>query len=148
MGRPAKITAIVFGVFVFLGVSALVARALVGNGNERAAVLKVLQAQARGDVDGVLARLDACAAEPTCVRGVRARADEVRRPGRVEILRYDPSVKVALTRRLGTARVAWRTDEQDLPVVQCVKVRREGPLTGGGAEILAISGPIAATGSC
>lgn len=148
MGRPAKITAIVFGAFVFLGISLLLTRALVGSGNERAQVLEVLRAQARGDVEGMLARLDACRAEPACVQTVRERAPRLERPGEVEILQYDPSVDVALTRQNGTGRVAWRTDRRTLPVVQCVKVRREGPLTGGRTDLLAISGPIAPTGSC
>jgi hypothetical protein len=32
--------------------------------------------------------------------------------------------------------------------VQCVRVRREGPLTGGGVELLAVSDPIALDGAC
>ena len=40
-----------------------------------------------------------------------------------------------MTRRSGTGRVAWRAGGS-LPVVQCVKARREGPLTGGGVELL------------
>jgi hypothetical protein len=148
MGRPAKITAVVFGLFVFLGISLLLTRALVGSGNERAAVLEVLRAQARGDIDGVLAELDACRAEPACVQTVRQRAATLERPGEVEILQYEPSVDVALTRQQGTGRVAWRTDERTQPVVQCVKVRREGPLSGGSTELLAISSPIEPTASC
>lgn len=148
MGRPAKITAIAFGVFFFLGISLLLTRSLVGSGNERAQVLEVLRAQARGDVAEVLDRLDACRAEPACVRTIRDRAAELRRPGDVEILQYDPSVDVALTRQQGTGRVAWRTDQRTLPVVQCVKVRREGPLTGGRTELLSITAPIDPTGSC
>jgi hypothetical protein len=33
-------------------------------------------------------------------------------------------------------------------VVQCVKARREGPLTGGGVELLALSDPIRLDASC
>ena len=102
--RPAKITAIAFGIFVFLGISALLAKALSGAGNERAEVLTVLEAQARGDADEVLERLDACRRQPVCVRLTRARVAELKRPGQVQIVRYDPSIQVALTRQAGTAQ--------------------------------------------
>ncbi|MDQ5834245.1 MAG: hypothetical protein M3550_14500, partial [Actinomycetota bacterium] len=65
----------------------------------------------------------------------------------VEILNYRPSVRVTMTRRAGTGRVAWRAG-RSLPVVQCVNALREGPLTGGGVELLAISKPIALDASC
>ena len=145
---PAKLTAIVFGVFVFLGVSALLAKALSGAGTERATVLTVLEAQAKGDAEEVLRQLDACRRQETCVRTTRARVEKLARPGQVQIVRYDPSVQVALTRQAGTARVVWRTTEDRMPVVQCVKVRREGPLSGGRSEILALTDPIGLQGSC
>ena len=72
---------------------------------------------------------------------------ELRRRGAVQILSYQPSTRLALTRKLGTARVAWRAGDE-LPVVQCVRVRREGPLTGGTVELLSVSAPIAGDGSC
>ena len=147
MRRVTLITAIAFGTFVFLGISFLLARALTGSGAERSRVIDVLRAQARGDADAVLKQLPACAAEPACARVTRERVAELKRPGRVEILTYRPSVRVTMTRRAGTGRVAWRAGES-LPVVQCVKARREGPLTGGGVELLAISKPIARDASC
>ena len=148
MLRPGKITAIAFGVFVFLGVSALLAKALSGAGNERAEVLEVLEAQARGDAVAVLERLDACRRQPVCVRLTRARVEKLKRPGQVQIVRYDPSVQVALTRQAGTARVVWRTTEERFPVVQCVRVRREGPLSGGRSDLLALTDPVGLQGSC
>ena len=69
------------------------------------------------------------------------------RPGRVEILTYKPSATLALTRQVGTGRVAWRAGT-GLPVVQCVRVRRDGPLTGGDVELLSLSDPIAGDASC
>jgi hypothetical protein len=139
--------AIGFVIFVFLGISLLFARGLTGAGDERAKVLEVLQAQARGDADAVLGELSACRAEPACAQVTRERVARLRRPGRVEILTYTPSVRVALTRRTGTGRVAWRAGA-GMPVVQCVRVRREGPLTGGGVELLAISAPIGGEEGC
>ena len=148
MARRTKITAIVFGAFVFLGISLMLARAFAGAGAEREQVLELLRAQARGDSEAVLARLPDCRRQPACASAVRARARQVERPGRVKILRYEPSVNVALTRQAGTARVAWHTDQRKLPVVQCVKVRREGPLTGAKVELVVISEPKPGTASC
>jgi hypothetical protein len=65
----------------------------------------------------------------------------------VEILNYEPSTRLSLTRKTGSGRVAWRAGES-LPVVQCVRVRREGPLTGGGVTLLAVSKPIELDGAC
>jgi hypothetical protein len=139
--------AIGFVVFVFLGCAALFARALTGAGTERARVLDMLEAQARGDADAVLADLPACRAEPACAQVTRERVAQLRRPGRVEILRYSPSVQVALAETRGIGRVAWRAGNGP-PVVQCVRVRREGPLAGGGVELLAVSDPIGREAAC
>jgi hypothetical protein len=139
--------AIAFAVFVFLGLAGLLARGLTGAGAERARVLDVLEAQARGDAAAVLEELPACGAEPACARVTRERVAELERPGRVEILQYSPSVQVALTERTGVGRVAWRADT-GLPVVQCVRVRREGPVTGADVELLAISAPIGPEDAC
>jgi hypothetical protein len=147
MRRPRNLIVAGFFVFVFLGISFLLARGLTGAGNERSKVLDVLEAQARGDADAVLADLPACRAEPACAQVTRERVAKLRRPGDVEILNYQPSVQVALTRQTGTGRVAWRAG-RSLPVVQCVRVRRDGPLTGGDVELLSISAPIGADASC
>jgi hypothetical protein len=145
--RRKRTLVIAFFVFVFLGVSFLLARGLTGAGNERSKVLDVLRAQAAGDADAVLAALPACAAEPACVQVTRERVAQLRRPGKVEILNYQPSIQVALTRQTGTGRVAWRAGTS-LPVVQCVRVRRDGPVTGGDVELLSISAPIGREASC
>jgi hypothetical protein len=145
--RTAVLIAAAFVVLLFAGLSALLARGLSGAGTERSAVLAVLQAQARGDGAGTLAQLPACRREPACARVTAERARSLRRPGRVQILAYAPTTRFALTRTTGTARVAWRAGDS-LPVVQCVKARREGPVTGAGVELLAISAPIAHDGSC
>jgi hypothetical protein len=145
--RPAVLIAAGFGVFVFLGLSFLLARGLTGSSSERGMVLDVLEAQASGDAAAVLDQLPACRAEPACAQVTRARVRELERAGDVQILNYEPSVRLSLTRRTGTGRVAWRAGE-GLPVVQCVRVRREGPLTGGGVQLLALSDPIGLESSC
>jgi hypothetical protein len=146
--RRAKLwIPIAFAVFVFLGISALLARGLSATNTERADVLAVLHAQARGDANAVLALLPACRAEPACALQTRERVARSRVTGAIQILRYDPSARIALTNGIGTARVAWRAGTQ-LPVVQCVRVQREGPLSGASVELLSISAPIARDGSC
>jgi hypothetical protein len=140
--------AIAFGVFLFLGISFLLARALVGTGNERAVVLDILRAQARGDADAVLKLMPRCADNPTCAHVTRTRTARLRRPGSVEILNYSPSTQAAFTDQTGTARVAWRTQQRRFPVVQCVQVEREGPLTGGGVRVLSLSNPVGLEASC
>jgi hypothetical protein len=145
--RPAVLIVLAFGAFVFLGLSFLLARGLSAVSIERSKVRDLVAAQARGDAGAVLAELPACRAEPACVEITRARVRRLRRPGRIEILNFRPSTQLSLTRRLGTARVAWRAGTS-LPVVQCVRVRRDGPLTGGTVELLSMSDPIALQGGC
>jgi hypothetical protein len=136
-----------FGAFFFLGISALLARALSATGAERAKALDVARAEARGDVTAVLELTPACARDKACTAATRAFAGKLKRPGKVQILNYQPSVQLALTRQVGTGRVAWRAGTS-LPVVQCVRVRRDGPLTGGDVELLSISAPIGGEAGC
>jgi hypothetical protein len=145
--RARVLIPLLFGLFVFVGLSVLLARGLTGSGTERSDVLELVGAEARGDADAVLARMPACRREPACAQATRERVADLRRPGRVQILTYTPSARLALTRKVGTGRVAWRAGD-GLPVVQCVRVRREGPLTGGEVELLSISAPIASDGGC
>lgn len=147
MRRTRLYIVIGFLVFVFVGISAMLARGLTATGTERSKVLEVLEAQAAGDADAVLAALPACRAQPACAQVTRDRVDSLRRPGDVEILSYRPSVRIALTRQTGTGRVAWRAGGA-LPVVQCVRVRRDGPLTGADVELLSLSEPIGGEESC
>jgi hypothetical protein len=147
MRRTRLLIVFGFAAFVFLGMSGLMARALTGAGTERSRVLEVLEAQAAGDAAGVLAELPSCRAQPACAGVVRDRVQELERPGRVEILTYDPSVQVALVATEAVGRVAWRAGDS-LPVVQCVRVRRDGPLTGADVELLSISEPIGNDAGC
>ena len=107
----------------------------------------VVRAQATGNAHAVLAQMPACARDAACATATAGRVGKLRRPGVVEILQYVPSTELALTDQVGTGRVAWRAG-QGLPVVQCVRVERKGPLTGGGVQVLSISPPIANEGSC
>ena len=147
MRRPQVLIVVGFGVFVFLGISLMLARALSATGTERSKVREIAEAQARGDVKAVLQRTPACAREPACVAATDAFVAKLKRPGAVEILQYRPSVQLPLTNAVGTGRVAWRAGD-GLPVVQCVRVRRAGPLSGATVELLSISAPIGREASC
>ena len=78
MRRVTLVTAAVFGLFLFLGISFLLARALTGEGTERSRVLDVLRAQARGDAEAVLEMLPACSREPACARVTRTASRALR----------------------------------------------------------------------
>jgi len=125
----------------------MLARALAATGTERSRVLEVAQAQARGDVRAVLRATPACANQPACVAATTAFVGKLKRAGEVEILQYKPSVQVPLTRVTGTGRVAWRAGTSG-PVVQCVRVRRDGPASGARVELLSISPPIGNEAPC
>ena len=148
MRRTRVLIVVGFLVFVFLGVSAMLARALSAAGTERNHVLDVAQAEARGDAGEVLRMTPACAVQPACAVTTRAFVAKLKRPGDVEVLQYLPSVQVTFTRTTGTGRIAWRAGRQGLPVVQCVTVRRDGPLTGNTVELLSISAPIDNESAC
>ena len=145
--RPAVVTAIVFGAFVFLGISVFLARGLSATGTERSEVVEVLRAQARGDSEGVLAHLRECRAVPACATSVRARTPRLKRAGEVEVLTYEPSVQLAITEQRATGRVAWRVGTS-LPIVQCVRVLRRGAMQGAEVELISISPPIGREAPC
>jgi hypothetical protein len=146
--RSRVLLVVAFLAFVFLGISAMLARALSAAGTERSRVLDVARAQAAGDAGRVLALTPACGEQPACAAATREFVAKLKRSGDIEILQYRPSVQVTLTRTTGTGRVAWRAGRQGLPVVQCVRVRRDGPLTGNAVELLSISAPIEGESSC
>jgi hypothetical protein len=137
-----------FGAFVFLGITLMLARALSATGTERSRVVEIVQAEARGDAQAVLQRSPACAREPACATSTASFVAKLRQPGDIAILQYRPSVQMPLTNAVGTGRVAWRAGADGFPVVQCVRVRRDGPLTGATVDVLSISAPIGREASC
>ncbi|HSD78045.1 MAG TPA: hypothetical protein VLA98_11595 [Solirubrobacteraceae bacterium] len=141
--------AIVVAAVAFLAVSALLARWLTTEGRERDAVTGLLRAQARGDARAMLARLDGCAADARCAALARRNARRLRRPGRLEILRYDSATSYAIGAASGPTRVVWRVVGRGLPVVQCVEVRRGGSvLAGRSVTLRRLGAPIGRESSC
>ena len=99
MRRGRTLILIGFAAFLFLGFSALLARALTGAGDERAQVLDAARGpgrRRRGRRAGRAARLPR--RSRPAPRSCATRVAELQRDGRVEILNYTPSVQVALTR--------------------------------------------------
>jgi hypothetical protein len=138
---------IAVGVVLFLGVSLVLARYLSTENRERDAVYALLRDQARGDVRGMLGRLDGCDAR--CRAAAEANARRLARPGDVKILAYSSSTAYALGGAIGPTRVAWTIVNRQLPVVQCVEVQRTGSvLTGRAINLRALSVPINSQGSC
>ena len=58
------------GIVLFLGISGLLARFLTVENLERDMDLELVQAEARGDLAGVISRLSGCRADPACVAAV------------------------------------------------------------------------------
>jgi hypothetical protein len=146
VSRRAKLL-IAVGVVAFLAISLLLARYLTTENRERDAVYALLRDQARGDAQAMLARLHECDAR--CRAAVHDDARRLARPGTVKILAYDSSTAYSLGGASGPTRVAWTIINRQLPIVQCVQVRRNGNvLTGRGINLLALSAPIDRTGTC
>ena len=136
------------GVLLFLAISGVLARFLSVENVERDDDLAVIEAQARGDVNGMLARLEGCRASPECVARARANASSLRRAGAVKILSLKSTTAYSLAGSTGKTRLAW-TVIGKLPVVQCIEVRRTGSfLEGIKVTLLSLSAPIPNEADC
>lgn len=111
--------------------------------------MALLQDQAHGDAEGVLARLERCDAR--CAATVRATAQRFRGAGQVKIARLDSETAYSVFGRSeGWARVVWTLGEEGRPRVQCVRVLRDGnPVAGRSVSLLRLTAPLADNeGSC
>jgi hypothetical protein len=137
-------------VVVFLAISGMLARFFSVENVERDDVLALVQAEARGNVAGMLEELSGCRARPSCVAGVKADAGNphLRRSGAVKILQLDSKTAYSLFGATGKTRLAW-TVIGKLPVVQCVEVRRTGSFfVGIYVTLVGLSAPIDNEGIC
>jgi hypothetical protein len=133
---------------VFLALSGALARFLTTENVERDDEAALIQAQVRGDVNGMLEELSGCRESASCVATVRANASRLRRPGTPKILSLKSTTSYSLTGASGKTRLAWTVIGR-LPVVQCVEVRRTGnALTGIKIELLSLSAPISNVADC
>lgn len=139
---------IALGVLVFLAVSLLLARVFNVDGAERTAITGLVAAEARGDVNGMIERIERCAQSQACLARVSHDAATLTRRGNLAIIELQTSAGFSLTSTLGTARVAW-TVNRSLPIVQCVRVRRAGDVIRGlRVQLLAISARIPSDADC
>jgi hypothetical protein len=146
--RRHYLALIVIGIVLFLAISAVLARVFSADDAERSAITSLIQAEARGDSNAMLANITGCAARVSCRARVTQNAAALTRSGSVSILQLNTSTSFSLTSSLGTARVAWQTPSS-LPIVQCIRVRRAGnALTGLRVELLAISPRIESDSVC
>jgi hypothetical protein len=133
---------------VVLLVGFVAARWLTTENRERDAIFTLLQREAAGDADGVLARLKGC--DAACAAKVRAFVPRTRGAGAVKIARLDSGTSYTFGTATGTSRVVWVHGVDSRPIVQCVVVRRQGgPLSGRSVSLLRLSAPLADNeGSC
>jgi hypothetical protein len=145
---PKRVALIVIGILLFLAVSGLLARFFATENVERDDELALIQAQAKGNVNGMLADLTGCRERPSCVAAVRADARSLRRSGEVKILSLKSSTAYSLTGSSGQTRLAWTVIGR-LPVVQCIEVRRSGSIFEGiTVSLRSLSAPIGNEADC
>ena len=127
---------------VVLLVGFVAARWLTTENRERDAIFALVQREAAGDAEGVIARLDGC--DAACAAKVRAIVPRTRGAGAVKIARLDSGTSYTFGTATGTSRVVWVHGVDSRPIVQCVVVRREGgPLSGRSVSLLRLSAPLA-----
>jgi hypothetical protein len=148
MRPPLRILLLLLLPVAFVVISLGLARVLSANGAERDAILALLDDQARGDAEALVARLEGCAERPACVATARGNAARLRAPGKVVLVRLDASTSFSLGGHDGVARVVWKTPSRTT-VVQCVGVHRGGGVIGGlSVELRALSRPIGHQAAC
>jgi hypothetical protein len=141
---------IALGVIVFLVLSALLARFLTSDNLEREKDVALIEAEARGDAAGMISKLSGCRESPSCVALQRKNASNprLRRAGEVKVLSLTSATANSPTGATGKTRLAWTVLGQ-LPVVQCIEVKRSGnALTGVDVELLNLSAPINNEADC
>jgi hypothetical protein len=149
VSRARRRAYIAIAVVLFVVISAGLARILSANGAERTAIETVVRAEARGDAPAAERAIHGCAA--SCRARVEHDIGVLRRAGDPRLLRLDPSTQFSLGGGSeGTARVAWNTaGSSRLPVVQCMRVRRDGNVVSGlEVRIVRVSRPIGREASC
>jgi hypothetical protein len=135
-------------VILFLLISGLLARAFSIDGAERSAITSLVQAEAGANQAGMVRLLRNCSQTPSCRERVTQNTSRLAHPGHVLIVQINPSAGFSLGSTLGTARVVWRAGSE-LPVTQCVRVRRAGNVISGlNVELLNISPRIKTSDDC
>jgi hypothetical protein len=147
--RRAKLLTLVgAGIIVFLLITALLTHIFSVDGAERSAITSLVQAEAKGDENAMLARMHGCKEDISCRERVAEDAARLRHAGHVSILTIQTSAGFSLAGTTGAARVAWNVGNS-LPIVQCVRVRRAGNvLSGFTVELQAITPKLKGDAPC
>lgn len=146
--RRRHIVPILLVLVVFLVLSAMLARFLSTENVERDDVLAALEAETTGNERALFSELSGCRAVPDCVSDVRWNTTRLPRHGSIKIVSLTSATAYSLGGATGHTRVAWVVIGQ-LPVVQCLNVRRTGSFfTGISVSLLALSKPIPNEGNC
>jgi hypothetical protein len=148
MRRRNLLIAIGAGVVLFLAISALLARVFSVDSSERSAITSLIQAEARGQENAMLAQMRGCAQSIVCRGRVAEDAARLQHRGSVSIITIQTSAGFSLTSTTGAARVAWNAGGS-LPIVQCVRVRRAGNVISGlSVQLLAITPKLRGDAPC
>jgi hypothetical protein len=127
---------------LFLLVALGLARFLTQENRERGRVEELLRLEARGDVRGVAGALETC--DAGCRAKVGRFVPRVAGTGEVKIVRLDSSTSYSLGTAEGWSRVVWVRGPAGRPLVQCIRVRRNGsPLAGRTISLLRVTAPLA-----
>jgi hypothetical protein len=146
--RRLYLVLIIVALAVFLAVSAVLARVFSADGAERSAITSLIKAEASGDQNAMLDRIQGCRASSACRARVAHDAATLKHAGSISILTEQSSAGFSLTGTVGMARVAW-TAGSSLPNVQCVRVHRAGDAVSGlRIELLAISVKLPGASTC
>jgi hypothetical protein len=146
--RRRHILPIVLVLVVFLILSAMLARFLSAENVERDDVLAALEAETAGREQVLFSKLSGCRVVPDCVSDVKWNATHLRRSGSIKIVSLTSATAYSLGGATGHTRVAWVVIGE-LPVVQCLNVKRTGSFfTGISVSLLALSKPIPNEGNC
>ena len=133
---------------LFLVVSVVLAQVFSAESAERSEITALVQAEARGDLQGVVSRIQSCRTRPACLARATADVQKLARSGSIAILEINTSTSFSLAGGTGTARVAWKAPSS-LPIVQCIRVRRTGnALSGLKVELLELSARIPSGNDC
>lgn len=146
--RRLRLALIALCLVLFLAISGLLARAFSIDGAERSAIIQLVTDEARGDPRAMVSLIVDCARRPACRAQAAQNASRLKHPGQISIGEINPSAGFSLTSTLGTARVVWRAGSE-LPVTQCVRVRRAGNVISGlSIQLLAIGRRIKTSANC
>jgi hypothetical protein len=146
--RVYLLIGIAIGVVLFLAISALLTHVFSVDSSERSVITSLIQAQARGNENAMLARMHGCEQDISCRERVAEDAARLQHPGSVSILTLQTSAGFSLTSTVGAARVAWSAGGS-LPIVQCVRVRRAGNVISGfKVQLLAITPRLRGDATC